>query len=178
MTAPGEKEVDVLLAESVRQVEKPVSRELLPLPIPFPENEVVESERMRGLSRAARSRVKRRVGCANVEVHSMSKIFGGGRRRAVCDATLISVTNLRSLSRDKRCRLQFHRGNLQSALQFSAWLHWNWCQTGHLQRGSRFCGRPGCKDGRWLCSIDWLGLRSLERLAPGFAFVRQASFMK
>ena len=35
MTVPGEKGVGVLLAESVHKVEKPVSRELLPLPIPF-----------------------------------------------------------------------------------------------------------------------------------------------
>ena len=51
MTEPAEKGVGVLLAESVQQVERPVSRELLPLPIPFPGNEVVESERIRGLSR-------------------------------------------------------------------------------------------------------------------------------
>ena len=35
MTVPGEKVVGVLLAESVPKVEGPVSRELLPLPIPF-----------------------------------------------------------------------------------------------------------------------------------------------
>ena len=52
MTEPDEKGVRVLLAESVQQVERLVSRELLPLPFPFPENEVVESERTRGLSRA------------------------------------------------------------------------------------------------------------------------------
>ena len=51
MTEPGEKGVGVLLATSVQEVEMPVSRELLPLPIPFPVIEVVESERMRGLSR-------------------------------------------------------------------------------------------------------------------------------
>ena len=47
MTEPGEE--GVLLAESVQKVERPVSRELLPLPIPFPENEVVKSERMRAV---------------------------------------------------------------------------------------------------------------------------------
>ena len=54
-TVPGEKGVGVLLATSVQEVERPVSRELLPLPIPFRENEVAESERIRGLSRAVRS---------------------------------------------------------------------------------------------------------------------------
>ena len=47
MTVPREKEVGVLLAESVQKVERHVSRELLPLPIPLPENEVVKSERIR-----------------------------------------------------------------------------------------------------------------------------------
>ena len=115
MTEPGEKGVGVLLAESVQQVERPVSRELLPLPIPFPENEVVESERMRCLSRAVRLRVKRRVdwqGWANAGVHSTNEVFRqdsgfGCRRSAVCNATLIAVTNLRRLSGEKRCRMQF-----------------------------------------------------------------------
>ena len=93
MTVPGEKGVGVLLAESVQKVESPVSRELLPLPIPFLENEVVKSERICGLSRAVRSRVKRRVGWqgwGNTGVHSMNEIFGktatseaGGRPSAV-----------------------------------------------------------------------------------------------
>ena len=48
-------------AESVQQGIRPVSCELLPLPIPFPENEHVDSERLRS-SRAVRSRVMRRVG--------------------------------------------------------------------------------------------------------------------
>ena len=43
MTEPGEKGVGVLLAESVQKVERPVSRVLLPLPILFLENEVVDS---------------------------------------------------------------------------------------------------------------------------------------
>ena len=78
MTVPGEMGVEVLLAESVQKVERRVSRELLPLPIPFPENEVEKSERMRGLGRAVRSRVKRRVGgqgWANAGVRSMNGIF-------------------------------------------------------------------------------------------------------
>ena len=93
MTEPGEKGVGVLLAESVQQVERPVSRELLPLPIPFPENEVVESERIRGLSRTVRLRVKRRVdrqGWANAGVHSTNETPGktaasdaGGRPSAM-----------------------------------------------------------------------------------------------
>ena len=41
-TVPGEKGVGVLLADSVPKDERPVSRELLPLPVPFPENEVVK----------------------------------------------------------------------------------------------------------------------------------------
>ena len=51
MTVPGEKELGVLVAESVQQVRSFVSRELLPLP---------------GLSRAVRSRVKRRRGLARL----------------------------------------------------------------------------------------------------------------
>ena len=49
MTVPGEKELGVLLADSVQQGNRPVSRELLPLPIPFPESEDVESKRLRVL---------------------------------------------------------------------------------------------------------------------------------
>ena len=78
MTEPGEEGVGVLLAEAVQQVVSPVARELLPLPIPFPLNEVVESDRIRGLSRAVRSRVKRRLGWqgwANAGVRSMNEIF-------------------------------------------------------------------------------------------------------
>ena len=73
---PGEKEVGVLLAESVQKVGRLVSRELLPLPIPYPENDVVRSERIRGLSRAVRSRVKRRVGWTNAGVRNLNEIFG------------------------------------------------------------------------------------------------------
>ena len=54
---------------------------------------------------------------------------------------------------DKRSRLQFHRGSLQSALRSSGWLHWKWCQTGHLQGASRFPARPRCEDGRWLSAL-------------------------
>ena len=78
MTVPGEKELGVLLAGSVQQVARSVSRELLLLPIPSPENEDVESERLRGLSRAVRSRVKRRVdwqGSANAGVRSVNETF-------------------------------------------------------------------------------------------------------
>ena len=42
MTQPGEERVGVLLAAAVQKFERPVSRELLPLPIPFLENEVVK----------------------------------------------------------------------------------------------------------------------------------------
>ena len=41
MTEPGGKGLGVLLAESVQQGNRPVSRELLSLPLPFPENEHV-----------------------------------------------------------------------------------------------------------------------------------------
>ena len=62
MTEPCVKALGVLVAESVQQGNRPVSHEVLPLPIPFPEHEHVESERLRSLSRAVRSRVVRRVG--------------------------------------------------------------------------------------------------------------------
>ena len=54
MTEPGEEGVGVFFAEAVQKVVRPVARELLPFPIPFPANEVVESERLRGLSRTVR----------------------------------------------------------------------------------------------------------------------------
>ena len=117
MTVPGEKGVGVLLAESVQKVVRPVSRELLPLPIPFPVYEVVKSERMRGLSRSVKSRVKRRVGWqgwANAGVRLMNEIFGKtatsearGRPSAmqisslsrICDAYRgISAADCRSVS--------------------------------------------------------------------------------
>ena len=66
---------------------------MLPLPILFPENDVVESERIRGLGRAVRSRAKRRVGWqgwANARVRSMNEIFG---------KTATSAMQLLSLSR-------------------------------------------------------------------------------
>ena len=76
----------VLLAESVQKVERLVSHELLPLPTPFPENEVLKSDRIRGLSRAVRSRVNRRVGWqgwANAGVRSMNETFGKTATSAV-----------------------------------------------------------------------------------------------
>ena len=100
MTIPGGKGVGVLLAGSVQKVERPVSREFLPLPIPFPENEVVKSERIRGLSGAVRSHVKRRVGWqgwANAGVRSMNEIFG---KTATSEASgRPSAMQLLSLSR-------------------------------------------------------------------------------
>ena len=78
MTEPCEKGLGVLLTESVQQGNRPVSRELIPLPVPFPENEHVESEHLRSLSRAVRSRVVRRVGWqgwANDGVRSMNEIY-------------------------------------------------------------------------------------------------------
>ena len=78
MTVPGEEELDVLFADSVQQVARPVSRELLLLPILFPKTRTWKVSRLRGLSRAVRSRVKRRVGRqgrANAGVRSMNEIF-------------------------------------------------------------------------------------------------------
>ena len=77
MTKPCEKGLGVPLAESFQQGNRPVSRELLPLPVAFPENEHVESEHLRSLSCAVRSRVVRRVGWqgwATDGVRSMSEI--------------------------------------------------------------------------------------------------------
>ena len=90
MTKPDEKGVRVLLADSVQQVERLVSRELLPLPFPFPENALGESERTRGLSRAE-------VAWANAGVRSTNEIFG---KTAVSEAGgRPSATQLSSLSR-------------------------------------------------------------------------------
>ena len=57
MTGPCGKGLGVLLAESVQQGNR-LTRELLPQPLAFPENEHVESEHLRCLSRAVRSRRK------------------------------------------------------------------------------------------------------------------------
>ena len=91
---PGEEGMGVLLAEAVQKVARPVARELLTLPIPFPEKEVVESDRIRGLSRAVRSRVKKRVGWqgwANALVLSVNEIFSKtlASESAVCHATYL-----------------------------------------------------------------------------------------
>ena len=93
MTESGEKGLGVLLAESVQQGNRPVSRELVPLPIPFPENEHVESERLRSLSRAGL----------------------GGRKSAVFASSHIFISNLQCFSGDKRCRVQFCRGSLDTS---------------------------------------------------------------
>ena len=140
--------------EAAQKVARPVVCELLPLPIPFPKNEVVESERIRELSRAVRSRVKRRVGWqgwANAGVRSINEIFGKtasseGQESAVYDAALFFVTNLRCLSGDRRCRVQFFRGSLQSALRFSAWLHWESVSNRLLSMRASFpLSDPGAK---------------------------------
>ena len=170
----------MLLAETVQKVERPVTRELLPLPISLPENEVLESERIRGLSRVVRSCVKRRVGWqgwANAGVRSVSVNLRqngdpGGRGSVVYDAARFFVTNLRCLSGDDRCRVQNYCGSLQSALRFCAWLHRNRCQTRYLQGGPRFPARPRREDDRWLCSCNRCGLgdwrRVLLRSPSGF----------
>ena len=75
---------------------------------------MVESERIRGLSQAVRSRVKRRVGWqgwANAGVRGMNEIFGktaaseAGGLPSAMQLSLIFITNLRCLSGDKRCRV-------------------------------------------------------------------------
>ena len=113
MTEPGEEVVGVFLAEAVQKVARPVARELLPLPIPFPEKEVVESERIRGLSRAVRSRVKRRVGWqgwANAGVRSMNEIFGktaaseaGGRPSTMQLSSLSRICDAYRVIRAAEC---------------------------------------------------------------------------
>ena len=104
-TEPGEKGVGVLLATSVQEVERPVSPELLPLPISFLVNEVAESERISGLSRAVRSSVKRRAGWANAGVRSVNETFGktatsevGGRPSAM---QLSSLSRISDANREK-----------------------------------------------------------------------------
>ena len=141
ITVPGEKGVSGLLANPAQQVLRPVSRELLPLPIPVPDHEKAEGERLRGLSGAVRSRVNRaRLGqCwgAQQERDLQQNVGFGGRKLSVCDAAQFFGPNVQCLSGDERCRVQQCRGSLQSALRFSAWVHWERCQTGHLQGGSR-----------------------------------------
>ena len=88
----------------------------------------------------------------------MNEIFGktatSEAGSAVYDAALIFVTNLRCLSRGKRCRVQFYRGSLQSALR---------SVPGYTRNGvKQALPDPGAEDGRWLCSSDLGGLRSLE----------------
>ena len=158
MTVPGEKGVGVLLAESVQQGTRPASRELLPLPIPFPENEHVESERLRSLRRAVRSRVKRRVGWqgwANAEVRSMNEIYS--KTSASEAGSRPSSLQLASLSRICSTYQGISAAECKSAAEAfkalcgSAPGHTRqiWCQTGHLQGGSRFLARPMFEDGRW-----------------------------
>ena len=179
-TEPGEEGVGVLLAKAVQEGEyRPVSCGVLPLPIPFPEHEVVESERLRGLSPAVRSRVKRRVGWqgrANAVVRSVNEIFGktatseaGGRP---------STMQLSSLSRICDAHREISAAECNSTAEaFKAlcgsvpWLHWYGCQTGYLQGGPRFPARPKREDGRRLCSFDQGGLGSLEGLASGIASI-------
>ena len=80
----------------------------------------------------------------------MNEIFGktatsDSRGRPSAMQLSSFFTNLRCLSGDKRCRVWFYCGSLQSALQFCAWLNLKWCQTGYLQGGSRFLAQPGAK---------------------------------
>ena len=123
MTEPGEKGLGVLLAESVQQGSRPVSRELLLLPIPFPENEHVESERLRSLSRAVRSRVVGRGVRSMNEIYSKTSASEAGSRPSSLLLTSLSRIKLQCLSGDKRCRVQVCRGSLHSALRFCAWIH-------------------------------------------------------
>ena len=92
MTELGEKGLGVLLTESDQQGNRPVSLELLPLPITFPENE--------HLSRAVRSRVARRMGWqgwANDGVRSMNEIHS--KTSASEAGSRPSLLQLTSLSR-------------------------------------------------------------------------------
>ena len=150
MTEPGGQGLGVLLAESVQQGTRAVSRELLPLPLPFPENEHVESEYLRSLSRAARSRVVRRVGWqgwAKDGVRSTSEIYSktsaseaGSRSSSLQPASLSRICSAYQGTSAAECR-----GSLQSALKFCAWIHRQWCETGHFQGGSRFPVQPCSK---------------------------------
>ena len=75
---------------------------LLPLPIPFSDSEVVESERLRELSRSVRSRVKRRLGWqswTNAGVRSLSEIFG----RASASEAGIRPSSMQLNSLDRIC---------------------------------------------------------------------------
>ena len=186
MTEPGDEGVGVLVAESVQKVERPVSRELLPLPIPFLENEVVESERIRGLSRAVRSRVMRRVGWqgyANAGVRSVNEIFS---KTATSEARgRPSTMQFSSLQRicdayrgDERCRVQFYRGSLQSALRFSAWLHRNRFQTSYLRRWASFPCPTQARRWQMAAFLTAADLENVGGIGAGYCFDRQASSMK
>ena len=70
---------------------------------------------------------------------------GLGGRKVCLRCSTILWTKFAMLMGSKRCRMQQCRGSLQSALRFSAWIHWERCQTGHLQGGSRGPARPGGK---------------------------------
>ena len=76
---------------SFQQGNRPVSRELLPPPLPFPENEHVESEHLRSLSRAGRSRVVRRLGCQGW-ANDQQDVGLGGRKRVVFASTRLFVS--------------------------------------------------------------------------------------
>ena len=165
MTELGEKELGALLAESVQQGIRPVSRELLPLPIPFLENEHVESERLHSLSRAVRSRVMRRVGWqgwANDGVLNLSEIYSktsasesGSRPSSlqlsslsqICDAYRGLDTPEMVLNRPLSRRVSFP------------------CPT-HVRR--------------WQMVLPFCLVRTLKLggIGAGFCFARQASFMK
>ena len=115
MTKPCKKGLGVLLVESVQQGNRPVSRDLLPLPVPFPENEHVESGRPRSLSRAVRSRVVRRVGWqgwANDGVRSMTEIYSktsaseaGSRSSSLQLASLSRICSASSGLVSRQCRI-------------------------------------------------------------------------
>ena len=142
---------------SFQQGNRPVSRELLPPPLPFPENEHVESEHLRCLSRAVRSRVVRRLGCqgwANDGVRSMNEIYS--KTSASEAGSGSSSLQLASLSRICSPYQEVSAAECKSAAEAFKALCGSvpgntdrGVKTGHLQGGSRFLARQKFEDGRW-----------------------------
>ena len=97
MTEPGEKGWASLSLNQSSRSKGLFHVKCSPLPIPFPENEVVDSEQIRGLSRAVRSRVRAGQGWANAGVHSMNEIFS--KTSALEAGSRPSEMQLTSLSR-------------------------------------------------------------------------------
>ena len=88
--------------------------------------------------------------------------------------------NLRCMSGDKRCRVQFYRGSLQSALRFSAWatLESVLNRLPFFKEGLVSPALPDAKmtDGSALFKPGWTW--KLEGIGAGYCFDRQASSRK